>query len=264
VPERHPIEWLDQTEFYARFEREYQPRGLSLTFEISFSSTREALANVVPREPVINPTEQDEPGPCSRWYGQVDDVLFWLTHYDHPYWDQALLATRGKTADEPYRWSVLETLMRLPPPILRNTTSFFWHVTRAEAVQAPATPPRGPASAVAFIDEHLITREAFVAETREEAQAVCKVLMRIGSKYDYYLADPERCESTWSVLKSIPTQPVSCVARYPWRVSAEDVARTMSLQDDAIYSAQEEDGSRRRGMSFRRGKAVAPGDLSRA
>ena len=77
------IEWIEQAEFWNRFESLYQPADRYLDGRSWFERKLELLSSAIPIAPVRQSAEEsDVPGPCVRWYGCIDEHLIVVSWHE--------------------------------------------------------------------------------------------------------------------------------------------------------------------------------------
>jgi hypothetical protein len=101
-----PIKWLSRSVFWEMFNKRYKENDRFLNKEVSFPIRLEELRARILESPIFTPLEEDFPGPVERWYGEVENNLFILTHYYHPEYPES---TAVRIEESP---NVVETVMK--------------------------------------------------------------------------------------------------------------------------------------------------------
>ena len=148
------------------FERE-------IVVDISLSE----LQNIIPVPPVSNPPDMTEPGLCERWYGFVNDLLFWVTYYHSDTDNYTCIICIAPPSQGKYRWSFLEKLIDLPSPILHRISWIRGH--------------DNPSKSIYFKDKSGISNEVYRAKTNIEATELLSFLQALKPEYRYYIDEPE-------------------------------------------------------------------------
>lgn len=88
-----PLLWHSRSEFWELFDNEYgaQQRQLAQYFHLPLALS--AIRARIAQPPEFTPLEESFPGPVERWYGQVGEHLFVLTHYYSPDGLQTVVVT---------------------------------------------------------------------------------------------------------------------------------------------------------------------------
>lgn len=177
------INWIQADEWGRHYDNiyltYYHPKLIDffereIVVDISFCE----LQNIIPVPPVSNPADMTEPGPCERWYGFLNELLFWVTYYqtdrDKYFTDIICIAPPSQGR---YRWSFLEKLIDLPSPILQRISWIHGHNNANKSIY--------------FRDKSGIPHEVYRAKTNIEATELLSFLQALKSEYRYYIDEPK-------------------------------------------------------------------------
>jgi hypothetical protein len=171
------IRWLKFDEWQQHFENNYSEYYCVQKIDFYYycftvDLTLAELQKIIPFSPIYNPTEQDEPGPCERWYGCVDELLFWVTYYYTESQNYTLINCVAPLFKGNYRCSFLENLVDLPHPLL---TYISWISCDDDASQP-----------VYFQAQNGVSQEIYRAKNNIEATELVNFLQSLNPKYQYF------------------------------------------------------------------------------
>ncbi|BAY08656.1 hypothetical protein [Calothrix sp. NIES-2098] len=232
--------WLKYKNYEAVEDRANPTHFFEQEFTVDISLAE--LQKIIPVPPVSNPTDTSEPGTCERWYGQINELIFWLTYYHTESNNYTLISCMAPPSPRNYHWSFLEKLVALPSSIL-SKISWIKGYDNAE-------------TSIYTFDKYGLTYEFYRAKTHLEAIELITFLQRIKSELNFYIDEPENRNSTWVAVKIQPGEAEQIVARYNSRSSTESVAKAMSMNDDALYQVNEERVGGKIGLAFVKGKVI--------
>ena len=176
------IDWIQAEEWRAYYDRYYAAdyrSNQTYFFEQEFSVdiSLAELTKIIPVTPVSNPTDMSEPGPCERWYGQINELLFWITYYHTESNNYTLVTCIAPGASENYHWSFLKKLVDLPSPILSRVSWIHGD--------------RNPEKSIYVTDQNGLSYEFYRAKTHLEATELILFLQHLKSKFNFYIDEPE-------------------------------------------------------------------------
>jgi hypothetical protein len=130
------INWISFDEWRRYYDSYYSTyyRSNRIDFfekEIMVDISLDELRIIIPVEPVTDPSEMDEPGPCERWYCCINELLFFVTYYHTASGKYTLITCIAPLFEGKYRWSFLEKSIDLPSPIMNRIAWIHGH-DRAE------------------------------------------------------------------------------------------------------------------------------------
>ncbi len=246
VKSKSMINWIQADEWWSYFNNYYATNYRSIQtyfFEREFivDITLAELQNIIPVPAVSNPLDMSEPGPCERWYGRLNELIFWVTYYHTESNNYTLINCIAPLSPESYHWKFLEQLVDLPSSIFSRIS---WINGEKDAEKA-----------IYVTDKNGLSYEFYRAKTHQEATELIAFLQGFKPEFNFYIDEPEDRNSTWVVVKIQPGELEQIVARYNSRSSTESVARAMSM-DDALYQVKEERDGGKIGLAFVKGKVI--------
>ncbi|BAY25229.1 hypothetical protein NIES2100_50350 [Calothrix sp. NIES-2100] len=189
------INWIQAEEWCAYYDDYYavDKRANQIHFfeqEFTVDISLAELQKIIPVTPVSNPTDMSEPGPCERWYGQINELIFWITYYHTESNKYTLITSISPKYREKYHWSFLEKLVDLPSSILSRIS---W-----------INGDRNPEKSIYVTDENGLSYEFYPAKTHLEATELIVFLQDFKSEFNFYIDEPEERNSTWVAGKIQP------------------------------------------------------------
>jgi hypothetical protein len=213
--------WMNTNDFWMQFKERYETRSIYLHPQIICGITLSELHKLLPHPDISNGDEEDGLGPFDRWFGIVDEVLFFITCYHNNPELTTITSRSSLPPEEKYYWSIIEPLSCLPKDLFRRV---MWINGNVDA-----------SISVCFYKNNEVKYEVYRASSRIEALELLTFLRQIGSEYKYFVADPENLDVNWLIIKLQSGIRDEIVGRYTLRSVAEEVAKTMSLKSDDLY-----------------------------
>lgn len=213
------ISWLQQNEFWTSF-KEKSAANFVEQFETKIDKA--ILLKWIEADPLSNPDDWDEPGPCERWYGFSDEIPFIITYHDAGNDSFTTIQSQITSASKIIPWQILIDLRELPDAIFSQV---YWIRGHQNDVL----------KSLFYQNEFGIRFEVYRAKDSQEAEDLLEFFEVRGTDYKYFVSDAENEKLEWLILRGDESRSSIEIGRYNLRSVAESVALQMSQKDSFIY-----------------------------